>query len=132
VPFWLPSSRHAYRANDVESSERTVNGEIRQFANTMTGIVENGHLLRVWGTQRDISERKRADAIRAYLAAIVASSDDAISVSWAEASAPSGYGGPLSIEGVESAESSGAGGGEAGSCGSPSRPHRCDRAKANG
>jgi PAS domain S-box-containing protein len=70
--------RAGYRATDVESSERDVHVGVRQFANTMTGIVENGRLLRVWGMQRDISERKRADAARAYLAAIVESSDDAI------------------------------------------------------
>ena len=65
----------------------------------MNGVVENGYLLRVWGTRRDITAQKRAEAAlreseerlretadrlrrgyedRAYLAAIVESSDDAI------------------------------------------------------
>ena len=59
-------------------TERDAHGKVRHFANSMIGIVEDGCLLRIWGTQRDISEHKRADATRAYLAAIVESSDDAI------------------------------------------------------
>jgi PAS domain S-box-containing protein len=67
-----------YAVKDVESTERDANGDVRHFSNSMIGIVEEGRLVRVWGTQRDISERKRADATQAYLAAIVESSDDAI------------------------------------------------------
>ena len=90
LDFMLPASDPAaraylssiieagYRATDVESTERDAHGNVRHFLNSMIGIVEDGCLLRIWGTQRDISEHKRADATRAYLAAIVESSDDAI------------------------------------------------------
>jgi len=90
LEFMLPSSDPAaraylrsivdagYRVHDLESTERDANGDTRHFLNSMIGIVEDGRLLRVWGTQRDISDRKRAESAHAFLAAIVESSDDAI------------------------------------------------------
>ena len=38
----------------------------------------NGQLLRIWGTRRDITAQKEAEQERAYLAAIVEWSDDAV------------------------------------------------------
>ena len=88
-----------YRVAEVESTGEDAHGVRRYFANSLTGVVENGCLVRVWGTQRDITAQKRAElALRdsedrlreaaeslrreyqecAYLAAIVDSSDDAI------------------------------------------------------
>jgi PAS domain S-box-containing protein len=107
LPFSDPSARAylasiidaGYSVSDVESTERDVHGQPRYFANSMSGVVENGRLVRVWGTQRDITNQKLAqDALReseerfreaaaaarresedkAYLAAIVESTDDAI------------------------------------------------------
>jgi PAS domain S-box-containing protein len=46
---------------DRESAERDRHGELRYFANSMVPVIENGKLLRVWGTQRDVTERKRAE-----------------------------------------------------------------------
>src|SRR6187399_136855 len=88
-----------YRATEVESAENDVHEGRLFFANSLTGVVENGHLVCVWGTQRDITAQKRAELAlrdsedrfreaaeslrreyqeRAYLAAIIDSSDDAI------------------------------------------------------
>jgi PAS domain S-box-containing protein len=53
--------RAGYRVVGVPSVEHTVTGELVYFANSMTGEIENGHLLRIWGTQRDITEYKRAE-----------------------------------------------------------------------
>ena len=50
-----------YRATDVESVERDAHGGIKHFSNSMTGVVIDGYLHRVWGTQRDISAQKRAE-----------------------------------------------------------------------
>jgi two-component system cell cycle sensor histidine kinase/response regulator CckA len=50
-----------YRLTDVESQERDVMGRTKYFLNNLIGIVENGALLRVWGTQRDITERKQLE-----------------------------------------------------------------------
>jgi PAS domain S-box-containing protein len=70
--------RSGYRLTDAESQEIDRYGRTKYFLNDLTGIVENESLLRVWGTQRDITERKQAEEARARLAAIVESSEDAI------------------------------------------------------
>ena len=67
-----------YRVSDVESKERDAEGKVKYFSNSMTGIVIDGRLHRMWGSQRDVSERKEAERAQAYLAAIVGSADDAI------------------------------------------------------
>ncbi|MBE2287604.1 MAG: PAS domain S-box protein, partial [Prosthecobacter sp.] len=53
--------RAGYRVVDAESAERDAAGNVVHFSNSMTGVVEDGRLRRVWGTQRDISARKRAE-----------------------------------------------------------------------
>jgi PAS domain S-box-containing protein len=90
LDFMLPSSdpdakayvasiiEAGYRASDVESKEQDAHGRVKYFSNSMTGIVIEGMLHRVWGTQRDIADRKRAEEAQAYLAAVVGSADDAI------------------------------------------------------
>jgi diguanylate cyclase (GGDEF)-like protein/PAS domain S-box-containing protein len=50
-----------YRLTDAESQEVDRYGRTKYFLNDLTGIVENGSLLRVWGTQRDVTERKQAE-----------------------------------------------------------------------
>jgi PAS domain S-box-containing protein len=67
-----------YRVSDVESKERDVHGNVKYFSNSMSGVVRDGCLHRMWGSQRDISDRKRAGRAQAFLAAIVDSADDAI------------------------------------------------------
>jgi PAS domain S-box-containing protein len=104
LDFMLPSpdesARHClaaiiaagYTVSDLESTGRDANGGVRHFASTMIGVVVDGHLQRMWGTQRDISDRKRAElalrdsearlrkaaAAEGYLAAIISSADEAI------------------------------------------------------
>jgi PAS domain S-box-containing protein len=48
-----------YRVTDTESDEVNRYGEPVCFSNNIQGVVENGYLVRVWGTQRDISDRRR-------------------------------------------------------------------------
>jgi PAS domain S-box-containing protein len=47
-----------YRMIDAETHEVDKQGNQRFFLNNLVGIVENGFLLRAWGSQRDITERK--------------------------------------------------------------------------
>lgn len=54
--------RSGYRLSDAESVERDREGNIRYFANTLSGVVENGHIVRAWGTQRDITHLKAVQA----------------------------------------------------------------------
>jgi PAS domain S-box-containing protein len=67
-----------YNLSEAESHERDADGNDRYFLNNFVGFVENGNLLRAWGTQRDVTRAKLADDATARLAAIVVSSDDAI------------------------------------------------------
>jgi PAS domain S-box-containing protein len=50
-----------YRLTDVESVERDREGNIKHFSNNLVGIVEGGSLLRGWGTQRDVTDRRLAE-----------------------------------------------------------------------
>ncbi len=53
--------RQGYRLLEGESHERDVEGRDRYFLNNLIGIVEGGKLRRAWGSQRDITERRRAE-----------------------------------------------------------------------
>jgi len=48
---------NGYRISDAESHEQDVNGNTRIFRNSVIGIVENEKLVRIWGVQRDVTER---------------------------------------------------------------------------
>jgi PAS domain S-box-containing protein len=50
-----------YKIVDYESHEADKNGKPVYFLNNAVGIVEDGKLLRVWGTQRDITELKKTE-----------------------------------------------------------------------
>ena len=53
--------RGGYRVVDRESNEADPQGNPKVFLNSMIGLVENGMLLRTWGIQRDITDRRRAE-----------------------------------------------------------------------
>ncbi|MBD0389633.1 MAG: PAS domain S-box protein, partial [Nostoc sp. C3-bin3] len=53
--------RSNYRLIDAESHEIDKQGNSKYFLNNLVGIVENGLLVRAWGTQRDITEHKLAE-----------------------------------------------------------------------
>jgi signal transduction histidine kinase/sensor domain CHASE-containing protein len=52
----------AYRTTDSESIERDQRGSARYFLNNVSGVVENGFLIRVWGAQREITEHRRLES----------------------------------------------------------------------
>jgi PAS domain S-box-containing protein len=56
--------RSGYRVVDRESHEVDPQGNPKVFLNSMIGIVENNMLLRTWGIQRDITERRQAEQAR--------------------------------------------------------------------
>jgi PAS domain S-box-containing protein len=53
--------RSGYRQVDAESHELDKEGNAKYFLNNAVGIVENGFLIRTWGSQRDVTERKRSE-----------------------------------------------------------------------
>jgi PAS domain S-box-containing protein len=50
-----------YSLNDVESSELDRYGNPKVILNNLSAIVENGQIVRAWGTQRDITAQKHAE-----------------------------------------------------------------------
>lgn len=67
-----------YTLTEAESREKDANGHDVYFLNNFVGFVENGCLVRAWGTQRDVTASRKAEEDSARMAAIVQSSDDAI------------------------------------------------------
>lgn len=71
-----------YQLTGAESHEIGADGQSVYFLNSLIGVVENGFLVRGWGTQRDITEFKRQaeelSMASEKLKAIIDSSDDAI------------------------------------------------------
>jgi PAS domain S-box-containing protein len=51
-----------YAFTNVESAGRDRDGNLRYFENSMVPVIKDGKLLRAWGVQRDITERKLAEA----------------------------------------------------------------------
>lgn len=52
--------RSGYRLDDVETHEKDRLGSSVYFRNNLLGIVEDGRLVRAWGTQRDITAQRRS------------------------------------------------------------------------
>lgn len=50
-----------FRAEDQKTVEKDNHGLVHHFSNNAFGIVENGYLVRMWGTQRDITELVEAE-----------------------------------------------------------------------
>jgi PAS domain-containing protein len=59
--------RSGYRLTDAESQEFDKNANQRYFLNNLIGIVKNGLVQRAWGTQRDVTDRRRADELQTFL-----------------------------------------------------------------
>jgi PAS domain S-box-containing protein len=50
-----------FSVTNAESQQHTVDGRALHFSSSLVPVIENGKLLRVWGTQRDITERKEVE-----------------------------------------------------------------------
>ena len=48
---------------NAESQQHTVQGRRLYFSSSLVPVIENGKLLRVWGTQRNITERKEVERL---------------------------------------------------------------------
>ena len=77
---YLRSFVHSgYQLTDAESEEVDRHGYTKYFSNNLTGIIEDGCLVRAWGIQRDITERKWVEEAQRFLAeasAVLSSSLD--------------------------------------------------------
>ncbi|MEW6062314.1 MAG: PAS domain S-box protein, partial [Bacteroidota bacterium] len=61
VEYMRTFIKKGYKFFDEESHERDKDGTTKYFLNNGMGIIENGMWLGVWGSQRDITERKLAE-----------------------------------------------------------------------
>jgi len=61
VEFLRSFIRADYRMADAESHELDRNGKQKYFLNNHFAIIEEGRLIRFWGSQRDITEQKRLE-----------------------------------------------------------------------
>src|SRR5947209_1645377 len=50
-----------YQLTDAEFQEVDSHGNTKHFLSNLTGMVEDGSLVRIWGTQLDITKRRRAE-----------------------------------------------------------------------
>jgi len=58
----IASFIHAgYRLADSETREHAKDGKPRVFLNNVVGFIEDGHLVRVWGTQRDVTDQRHLE-----------------------------------------------------------------------
>ena len=78
VDFFQTFVRSGYRTVELESHEFDRNGSPRWFVNNLLGVVEDGLLAAIWGTQRDVTEHRRREelvrATRDHLDALVQAS----------------------------------------------------------
>ena len=51
-----------YRLTDAESHEFDRDGKERHILNNLIGIVSDSHVLRAWGSQRDVTASRQAEA----------------------------------------------------------------------
>ena len=58
--------RSGYRLEDAESQEIDRYGNTKYFVNNLVGIFERGELVGAWGTQRDVTEQRRALQAQEY------------------------------------------------------------------
>jgi PAS domain-containing protein len=66
-PAYLRSFiRSGYRLEDAESHEIDRYGNGKYFVNNLVGIFERGELVGAWGTQRDVTGRKRSENSQEY------------------------------------------------------------------
>jgi PAS domain S-box-containing protein len=53
--------RAGYRLSDSETREHSKDGKPRVFLNNVVGFIEDGHMVRVWGTQRDVTDQRHLE-----------------------------------------------------------------------
>jgi PAS domain S-box-containing protein len=53
--------RSGYALSGAPSVEIDREGNVKHFLNNLTGIIEDGCVARVWGTQRDVTETRKAE-----------------------------------------------------------------------
>jgi PAS domain S-box-containing protein len=59
--------QNGYRVENAITEETNRNGQLRYFSNNSLGLIENNQLVRIWGTQADITEKTKSDQVQQVL-----------------------------------------------------------------
>jgi PAS domain S-box-containing protein len=60
IEFLRQFIQSGYHLIDAESDDVNRHGHVVHALNNMVGVIENGHGIRVWGTNRDITQQRRS------------------------------------------------------------------------
>ena len=71
---------NSYRLNDIESIEVDRFGNRKIYLNNMVGVIKEGELHHLWGTQRDITAKKLAEEQLLLLAHTMSSINEAVTI----------------------------------------------------
>lgn len=72
--------RNGFKSENEETREVDSSGDVKYFLNNAIGIIENGMLVRLWGTQREITKIKRIEEEIRKLSRAVEQSPVAIAI----------------------------------------------------
>ena len=61
LEFFKQCVDNGFRINNAISQEKNRFGEDKFFLNNAIGVIENGYLKRIWGTQQDVTEKKKTE-----------------------------------------------------------------------
>jgi PAS domain S-box-containing protein len=67
-----------YQLEESETREIDAEGNVRYFTNGFTGILGEGCLVRIWGSRRDVTERKQVERQMRLLAQTITSTKDCV------------------------------------------------------
>ncbi|HEV7620703.1 MAG TPA: PAS domain S-box protein, partial [Flavisolibacter sp.] len=59
IEFFRKFINNGFTISNTESIEKDRYGNAHYFLNNAIGIIENGYLVRIWGTQREITQNKK-------------------------------------------------------------------------
>jgi PAS domain S-box-containing protein len=96
--------KNGYTAVKAETKEYDRYGKTLYFLNNMTGIIEDGLLKRVWGTQQDITDKRNAEEQLRFQAGLYNSISDAVTSSDMDLTVTSWNKGAEEIYGIPATE----------------------------
>src|SRR6478672_6184695 len=65
-----------FKLQNAELHDKDAQGNNRYYLTNLIGIVQNGYLIRIWGSQRDVTLRKQIEENNSFLAHLVEETSD--------------------------------------------------------
>jgi PAS domain S-box-containing protein len=76
--FFSAFIRQGFKISNYELPHTDTRGHRRYFRHNLVGIIEDGHLVRVWGTQQEVTKQHQAEEANRYQANILDNLFDAV------------------------------------------------------